>query len=317
MPIKDQVYQTVLPQLEILEEERKAAIYKAQNYRFAILGILLLFGGIGFYLYQDIGEKLFEYWWAIIPLLLICFFLEYRGSSKKDQVRYKFKHEILPTLIKAIDPNLQYEPFLHIHSHQFRRGQLFQSPDRFNGEDYVKGKIGKTDFEFSEVHAIEVTESTDSDGNTTTSESTIFKGLYMIADFHKHFHGRTYVMPKSWGWFTRKKTWRGEKIITESPRFEDTFNVYASDQVEARYILSTRMLEDILALKDKFKCDVYLSFVDSSVHIAIRWNINILEPNLKKDLRTQTIINKFYEELMICFDLIEDLNLNTRIWSKE
>ncbi len=52
--------------------------------------------------------------------------------------------------------------------------------------------IGYTAVEFSQVHAQYKTESsrTDSDGHTETDEHwhTIFKGIFFIADFNKHFN---------------------------------------------------------------------------------------------------------------------------------
>ena len=61
---------------------------------------------------------------------------------------------------------------------------------RYTGDDYVKGKIGDTYIEFSEIHSEYKTQN-----NKQTTWHIIFKGLFFIANFNKNFKSETLVLP--------------------------------------------------------------------------------------------------------------------------
>ena len=69
------------------------------------------------------------------------------------------------------------------------------------------------------------------------------------ADFNKNFQGRTIILPdfaqNAFGdfigsWLQSKNQAREELVKMDNPDFEKEFVVYSNDQIEARYILSTR-----------------------------------------------------------------------------
>ncbi len=146
----------------------------------------------------------------------------------------------------------------------------------------------------------------------------------MIADFHKNFHGQTLVLPdtaeKLFGFLGKKfQSWnftREQVVHMENADFEKEFVVYSNDQVEARYILSTSMIQRILDLKKKYNTKVYLSFINSKVFVAIYSDQNLFEPKFKESISNSDYIRTFYSELCDCLSIVDDLNLNTRIWSK-
>lgn len=310
------IYQDIYPTLEIMEAKRLKTRRQGENIFFIALAILGLLGVVAYFLMQQSSEL------PIFIIILALVTIIISGAiyyHKTGKLKAAFKEEVVTEIIKAIDNTFHYSPKGSISEAQFKASQLFSRPDRYTGEDYVSGKLDKTDFEFSEIHAEQ--ESSDSDGNR--SYSTIFKGFFMIADFHKHFHGHTIVVPDRTGegWFGRvfKGSKRSGKQLAkmENPDFEKAFDVYATDQVEARYILTPNMLENILNLKNRFNATVHLAFLHSCVYIAISWRkSDFLEPNLKSSLLEESTIHKFLDDVWVCLDIIEDMNLNTRIWTK-
>ncbi|MGB0930961.1 MAG: DUF3137 domain-containing protein, partial [Chitinophagales bacterium] len=77
------------------------------------------------------------------------------------------------------------------------------------------------------------------------------------------------------------------------------------------------MLENIVQLKERFNCQIHIAFLNSCAYIAISWNKVFLEPNLKNSLLEESTTRQYLEDIWLCLDIIEDLNLNTRIWSKQ
>ena len=238
------IYQSIYPTLEVMEVKRKKTLRQGQNIFFIALAIVGLAGLIGLTIMQNTNQ------FPAMVFIIIGITIIASGGIylyKRSKLIKAYKDEVITEIIQSIDDSFQYNRKGRISEVEFKESQLFQRPDRYNGEDYITGKLDKTDFKFSELHAEYQTQ--DSDGNT--SYGTIFKGLFMIADFHKDFLGHTVVLPDRTGegWFGRmvkssKK--QGKQVAKmENPDFEKEFDVYTTDQVEARYILSTSMLENI------------------------------------------------------------------------
>ena len=237
--------------------------------------------------------------------------------------RRDFKNTIVRGVIEFMEPDLRYFPEEGIGNVQFRVSELFQQHiDRYRCEDLVKGRVGQTEVMFSEVHA-EYKTTSGTGKNRRTHWHTIFKGLFFIGDFHKDFHGRTVVLPdraqKLFGGLGQAlqslNFTRGKLIKLEDPEFEREFVVYGDDQIEARYILSPAMMERITAFGRNRNTSVYLSFVGSLVYVGFSTKKNLFEPKLFGPADFETLV-EYVAELRLATDIVDELNLNARIWSK-
>jgi len=259
---------------------------------------------------------------AVIALVvaLVCW-----QVASRDYVK-KFKRRVIGAIVEFCNPGLTYEPKGHISRETFRASRIFRhSIDRYRGEDRVTGPMGATAVDFSEIHAEYKTTSTNSKGHTSTQWHTIFRGLFFTADFNKHFRTVTVVLPdvaeKAFGWLGQKlqemNIGRPDLIKLEDPEFEREFVVYGEDQVEARYILSTSLMQRILEFRRRAGTRVYLSFVGSRVHVAIPSTRNMFEPRLLRSVLEFEPAAEYLRDLQFALGIVEDLDLNTRIWSKQ
>ena len=80
--------------------------------------------------------------------------------------------------------------------------------------------------------------------------------MFQIAGFQKDFQGHTTVLRNS----LFKLSFSGSRVKLENPDFEKTFDVYSTDQIEARYLLSPSMMERLLALDREFNKNITISF---------------------------------------------------------
>ena len=241
--------------------------------------------------------------------------------------RRDFKENIIKRIIKCIDENLDYDPTKCISRDLYSKSKIFLSHvDRYGGDDYVFGKIGKTKIEFSELHTEYKTETTDSRGHRHTQWHTIFKGLFIVADFNKNFKGATTVLPdtaeKLFGnmlgsFLQSHNIGRPDLVKLEDPEFEKLFVVYGTDQVEARYILSSSLMQRIVEFKKRTGKNIHLSFVDNNVTVAISYGKDLFEPRIFRTILDYNGIKTYYEDLQLATSLVDELNLNTRIWGKE
>jgi len=260
-----------------------------------------------------------------VPVIITAFAGLVATGIVSESYRKEYKEKIIARITGYADEGLEYSPEGFIPMDTFVRSRIFTlSCDKYSGEDHFRGRIGKTDIEFSEVTAKH--RSSSGAGKNRSEEYTIiFKGLFIIADFNKHFKTHTVVLPdtaeKLFGKFGQTLQsaafGRGELIRLEDPRFEKEFCVYGDDQVEARYILTPSLMERILAYRKKWNTNLHLSFLDSKVYIAISMYKDLFELRPFKPAADYNFIEESLRFLTLITEVVEDLSLNTRIWTKE
>ncbi|MFH0861999.1 MAG: DUF3137 domain-containing protein [Candidatus Altiarchaeota archaeon] len=240
--------------------------------------------------------------------------------------RKDYKDQVVGKVVKFIDEGLEYRPSQGIETSAYHDSKIFLTHvDRYHSEDFISGTVGKTKVEFSEVHAEYKTEYRDSKGHRHTQWHTIFRGIFFVADFNKDFKGLTLVVPdtaqKLFGslvgsFFQSHSIGRPDLVKMEDPEFEKLFVVYGNDQVEARYILSPSLMQRLVEYKKKTGKTLHFSFNKSQVYVAIPYNKDLFEPRIFRTLMDYDEVKGYFEDLKLVTSIVDELNLNTRIWSK-
>jgi hypothetical protein len=243
--------------------------------------------------------------------------------SKYNKYRSRYKNEVVNEIVHAIDPEWKYEYNQSIKLEEYYQSNLFsQSVDRCKGDDLIFGKIEKTDFRCSEFHTEYKTVTYTKNGGRQEHWHTIFKGLFFHADFNKHIKGETYIGPDyaekllgKWGQKLQFSS-KGDLVKLENLDFEKKFVVHATDQIEARYILTPTIMEALVNIHNQYKRPMHLSFVGSRVFCAVSFSENLFEPNIFRSGVNFKDIAMIYNLFMLNATIIKELNLNTRIWTK-
>lgn len=223
-----------------------------------------------------------------------------------------YKKKVIGKLVEELIEEGKYEPETGISEASFNQTALYSRPDRYNSEDFISGKVGKTAFCFAEVHAEEKQVTTNSKGQTQTHWVTLFQGFMFIADFNKDFSGQTIIQRNS-----IFKLGHGERVKLENPVFEKHFDVFSTDQVEARYILSPSLMEKLIKLDELFGNGLLVSFHHSQIVIMVKCTSNHFEASLWRSVRDIENLKEEYATIVSLTSIIDTLDLNTRIWSKE
>ena len=93
--------------------------------------------------------------------------------------------------------------------------------------------------------------------------------------------------------------------------------VRGKDAVEARYILTPDMQERLLALRARLNDGVRFAFKQSNVFIGFSNEGNWFEGGLKRPAHDRVQMRAILGQMACCFNIVQDLNLNTRIWTKD
>jgi hypothetical protein len=300
--------------LEPLEKRRKGVLNKI-IITGAVAGIIALVIGI------IVAIRIKTPFAFVIPVIIWVAIIGLAAKILSAGYVLEFKQFVIQPLVRFIADGLNYNPKDYIKKDLFMLSKIFTTrPNRYKGDDMVSGKIGSTKLRFSELNA-----EYESGSGKDRDRTIIFKGLFFVADFNKDFCGTTVVLPDTaerlFGWLGEKlqsmNVFRGQLIKLEDVEFEKHFVVYGADQIEARYILSPSLMKRIVDFKEKTGRRIYLSFVGSMVFVAISINKPLFEPRLFNTLLDFAPVRQYFEDLQLAIGIVDDLNLNTRIWSKQ
>ena len=102
-----------------------------------------------------------------------------------------------------------------------------------------------------------------------------------------------------------------DKVLLEDPKFDKRFDVYSSDQVEARYLVTPSFMERFYNLKTAFGAKkIKCSFYDDTFMVAISTSKNLFEVcSLFKSLRDPSYMQEFYKELDSVYKMIDHFKL--------
>jgi hypothetical protein len=279
--------------------------------------LAIVLGIASYFLYQNYLFIVFG-----VTLIGTLVFLGIAGFSN-FKYRVEYKDQVVSKVIHFINPDYEYDPDKRISLEQFNSSKiLINEPNSCKGDDYVCGIIDKTFFEFCEFVAQNEYTSKDKDGNEKKEVITLFHGMFFDIDFNKHIKGETFVVPdnaermlgKLGQQFQSDK--RGELVKLENIEFEKHFAVFSTDQVEARYILTPTMMEALVNIRKNIGRSFYMSFIGEKVYCGIEFNKALFEPSIFKSVNFVDVA--FMHSLFTLIEtIITEMNLNTRIWTKE
>lgn len=297
----------LLPELRQLERKRKQTveIFKVVAIVLAYVILLcLIFVGI----------------FAVIIIIGYFVFLCAAYNFLFKPYDRSFKPAVIGRIVRFVNRELKYKPDGFISKEELAESGLFETQylQSYKGDDLVWGKVGDVRIRFSEVQKLlpkcwEKIRRPDP-----------FTCLFFIAEFNKSLKGKTFVLPdiseKIFGPLGRKlqeQNALGQLVKLEDPEFEKEFVVYGTDQIEPRYVLSTSLMRRILDFQKKCEHKIMLSFAGSKVYLAIPFERELFEPGLFESLLDFEPMTEYFEDLQLAIGIVEDLNLNTRIWSKQ
>lgn len=336
-PSYEETIQGLGEKLRALEQQRLMIVRRLQRHLIAML--LALLATIACIVIISVLAPFFIIGFIVYVIIAIVLLTKqyrlYRTKFKKVIVAGVMEQLVtrcqLPHATDRFRYESHYDPKLRVSDADIKNSRLFNfGIDEIEGEDLFYGVLGLTEFKFSEIELIQIQTSTDSKGHTTRTRVTMFDGILFIADFHKEFAGVTILREASvfnsgkvgrmlqpfrnlMSVFAKEKK---RPIQLENEDFNRAFHVETTDDVTARYILSPSMMERILTFKNQHNKRIEISFVHSLMYVALSSGRNHFEPKLYdsiKNVQAQIV----YDDLVFLFSLIEQFDLNTRIWSKE
>jgi hypothetical protein len=238
---------------------------------------------------------------------------------QQRQLAKTYKQIVVGRVVGALGQGLTYAPESRFTKQDFLDMDLFlKRCEQWHAEDEIAGRKSAVGFSILEAKATR-TEGSGKNRRTVT----IFKGLIVRLDFNKYFQGHTVVVPNSesqilGGLFGESGSRRSKELCRlENVEFEEVFSVYATDQQEARYILTPKLMELIMRARLTLASDLRLSFHDNSVFLTIPQSVNRFEVKLfGGKITPEVAVGELAEVVKLAEQLVDTLDLETRIWTR-
>ena len=230
------------------------------------------------------------------------------------QFKTTFKPNVVNLILDFIDDSvnygtLKYDSEKQIDKKTFLASKLFKTKaPQFEGEDYIGGKIGELDFEMSELNVREYSK-------VRNRLNYVFKGVFLHATFHTPIQGKIAIWPREFKQYLtgtiKAFTLKGGEEVEEEtllPAFEKLFMAYATPYTNVTGVLSKDMQHLIVDYRLKTGKEIYVSFLEEKIYIAITEPKDMLEPFIFQSNVNFELVKEFFEDIYLLMSIVEDFD---------
>jgi hypothetical protein len=306
----------------------------------AIVLTVLILGLLSGDIEAWLDENIFIVVGATLPTLMIfgvtTLFASRSIREPLDKYREVYKEIVVRPVFKMLNTNWNYDSKGTVSMDAVKNSHIFGPIVDISCDDYISGSIGKTDFECCDL----VTYGKAYNEHNEEIKRENFRGFFLHADFNKKLNGTVLVKPAPKVLLDLGSA----RVKMENPEFDKKFEVYTNmhnvlnavggggsfsdlieaskgmssteNHTEARYVLTPKMMEAILNIENTIGYRPVISFTENRVNFGFLTGKELFEANINKPISFSDI-----EEIYNLFTLVEviitEMDLNTRIWTKE
>ncbi len=295
----------ILPILAQFEQERLKKRRLVKNINTANIAIIVVFIILGIFVFKSLDISFLI--GINVLIMLIC-------KMIKKSFENKIKEKIMPSLCSCFD-DLKWSTYgeylpderLIVLSELFKTN----STSTFSYDDIFQGSWANVPFEIIELESR--THKASVSSSRRTSSKIQFRGVIVKFKIDKKFKSKTVILKNKQNcpWLDKNL----KKSQFEDVIFEDKFDVYTQDEVEARYLITTSFMERLNNLKTAFDInEISCSFLNGTLLIALSTQKDLFHlASLDVPLTDSREFSKLYGELISIYDLIEYFKLDQKI----
>lgn len=300
------VWAEIEPWLAGLETRRKAAVRRlvlgVAGAGFAML--IVIFVAAAFDAPSPVG---------MIAGVFTAFVIAAVAAAPFNALRTEVKHGLNDRLAAAFELSYAPKPDSPARFDSFRSHGLVPRSDQRSFEDHFSGEAHGAAFELYEAELKQRRRS-----RKRTYYVTVFRGVLIRIAFPRTIEGVTLITRDQGifnaldGLMRSANGRRLERIGLVDPKFERVFQVYGTDQVMARYLMTPTFMERVLALETALKGKNVRGVFDEALAdgfgkgelLLAAETGNLFEPgSLFKPLNMRERVQALYRD----FELIEEI----------
>lgn len=193
-----------------------------------------------------------------------CYIIFEKSKKVKALKENEYDEKILKKVIAELVPNAIFDRDKCIQPEALYEKGIIPRHDTYRKLGVLSYKKEGKEYGFSDIHLLRSKE----DKDNRTYYETIYKGQVYIVNYATELQGAVRIfatrrmavinVETDDGYVRRRKGER--KIETENIMFNDNFDVYATSEQSAFYVLSPYVMEQLLEMKKKYnQVGVYIS----------------------------------------------------------
>ncbi len=228
----------------------------------------------------------------------------------------KIKEKIIPSILSFYG-NSKYFMNCGKRISEFKESLIIPKYDREYSEDRIIIEYKNVEIDLFETRLIKVKHTKGK--KRKRKKITMFKGLVISFKIFKDFSGKT-ILKKDTNnliinFFNEIKLDIKsdlERVELEDVIFEKMFEVYSTDQIEARYLLTTSFMERIREFSDYKGEAILCSFYNKRLLMLIPYSKNLFEPSssILQPTNFTHDSKKILKDLNSVFNVVDNLKLD-------
>ncbi|CAH0533328.1 hypothetical protein VST7929_01194 [Vibrio stylophorae] len=248
--------------------------------------------------------------WALVTVLYVVplFFCFFYCRNPLTQLQCTLGDAAYPVALRYFGEDYYYNLMQRPALSYYEQYQLFPKFHHGTLNESISGTYQGLRFTVQEFEL-----KRERSNNGKSSSEIVFTGIGIDIQCPKPFQGTTLVQTDKGTisrFFERQKMAR---VRLEDPKFERTFEVYGSDQIEARYLLSTAMMERLLHLTTIYGDKIQACFEQNRLFILIPSKHDYFcgLDNLYQAITFEQPIVQMFNEIIEIHQLIDILKLQS------
>lgn len=316
----------IKPELESFEPKRKKkqvtysvlrCFMWAMLFAMAVILIYLIYkNAIDTTFFANDGQYIFKSGLLIISFPVICCLLF--AKMLKEVIEQETKLKVMDLFVSFFG-DLKWMPRNSQHAYFINRSNLINNNyTEINVNDDFSGMFQNNLFSITEVKIIRKFMLL----KEYFGSNIHFNGLFIKVNMNKRISSNVIVTEKVLAKNFITKSYNNlpqqfeglNKTNLEDVDFNNQFNVYTNDGIEARYILTTAFMERFKALKQIFNAkEIRASFFDDTLVIALSCDKDMFVlGDIRKSMTDSQEIQTLFEEFMAVLSIVEVLNLDSK-----
>lgn len=329
----------LVPVLRAKEPERIKA-YKSYQFWFCLAVISPIIWVIDLFVMMKIGTVGDTGFLIFMVVMFGSWFMMAFGITKANNISKSFDKYIKKDIIQKVlavfstvpEFNIEVDNSKRIDYSVINRNNIFVSSDLVDYDDSFSGEALGIPISIDEL-SLYYSAAKD---KTKDNAYSVFGGCLISIDMNKNFKGHTIIKSKqlfskfpdlSTSSFILKLFYFSEVIKsmkklkdysdvkTEFSKFNEKYDVLATDQVEARYLLTTVFIERFYNLKTAFKAKhISCSLKDNKILFAFSLKEDLFKLGyLTEPLTEKSHFTVMVDQILSLMDFVEYFKLNTKI----
>lgn len=285
---------------EAREEQKK------MNKIRGIIAIITIVLGLGFIILKMNLNSYKEFnAFLIIPSLFFIFFVNLIAfvitcliSKKQNAYELEFKQLIIKKLIDNFYDNLEYYPLKEMPERIYEKPNYNEYYNEYYSEDYFEGQIkNKYYIDMAEVFTEHVETHTDSEGNTHTTRTTIFHGLFAKVTSEKSITSELRIVQDKIGKYNKNR------LNMDSSEFEKYFDVITDNKIIAMQLLTADVMEEMIEFENKTNMKYDIVVKENEIYLRFHCG-DMFEPqSVRKGIINKAQLEKYFYMLNFTYNL--------------